>query len=261
MKTDIRDLVSAEDLFDPLADEEKDELDEEPLVGAPIEENPASDDPDFRPARVRIEDLLKSMPGHRRTLLRIIDFCREEKTGAEMDARIEELLKFNFSVFSPVIFRELLEKAGAIQYLPSEEELTAQETGNTVQSESFFDGEEEVELEYLEVEEVAPGTWLATEDGLAIVDEQDDYARMKELLGKEPQYESVYRLIIEDCDVEGGRSAKTLDDLVNDLEILQEPRRYSGYFVGRLEREGAIEWVGGWKTTEVGRAILAELSA
>lgn len=262
MQKDIRELVFEEDVFDPFADDGEDfEEDEQPLIGAPLEEADGASDPkpDLRPPRVRIEELLRQAPGQRRLLLKLIDFCREEKTGAEMDARTLELKEHNFSVYSPVVLRELLEKAGAIEYEPSEDELAAMEDSEEVKHETLSDGEDEVELDYLEICTAEPGVWRATEDGLAIVDSQDDFAAVRSLLGKEPQYQEVYRLILSASDSEQGAQAREIDALVNGLEILQEPRRYSGYFVGRLEREGAIEWVGGWRITEVGRAILGEM--
>jgi hypothetical protein len=395
---DIRDLVAEDDLFDPLDEEEDlfdddvpeddgDEEPEEPLIGEPMEEKPAMPVADVRPPRQRIEELLSEMPGQRRVLLKLIDYCREPKTGAEMDKRAEELARYNFTVFSPVVMRELLERAGAIVYIkpetdegaegaePAEAEAvepgasdaatadvagndgtavsdaadgaaqaeaaaesaaadaagdeaaaaTADEggaeavtvaasdtTGGTsavasagavagasvaaaggdglegellehqpsfspdhalvsddglafdedkVKHEELVNGDENIQIDYLEVEQVDPGLWQATPEGLEIVDEQDDFAKVKILLGKEPQYEDIYRKIMDFCTEEGGRSAKEIDNLVNDEPILESPRRYSGYFVGRLEREGAIEWRDGWVLTDTGSKILEEMVA
>ena len=127
---DIRDLVSGDELFDPLEEDTEqaqkltgeDDEPETPLIGEPLEERPEVKE-DTRPPRERIHELLTQMPGQKRLLLALIDHCREEKTGEEMDAFTEELQVYNFSVYSPVILRELLEKAGAIRYDGPEEEL------------------------------------------------------------------------------------------------------------------------------------------
>lgn len=287
METDIRELLAEDDLFDPF-DEEEESPDEQPLVGAPLEEADvapavaeAQGAPDTRTPQEHFEDLMKSMPGQRRTLLALVGYCREPKTGAEMDVRTSELLEYNFSVYSPVVFRELLENAGAIRYVPLDEPpvpdgaaAAAQETGEPqgacasvpadggeVVSERYFDGEEEVEIDFLEVPEERPGLWQATPEGLEVVDAQDDEGAIRELLGKEPVYLDIYHQILDYCCEQGGRSAKELDRLVNGSPLLEEPRRYSGYFVGRLERKGALEWRGGWCTTDAGRAMIEEACA
>lgn len=314
---DIRDLVEEEDLFDPLEaeDDESKEQQEEfegpddtPLVAPAMDERPEKPETDYRPASVRIADLIEEMPGQKRVLLRLVDYCREPKSGKQMDARTEELKENNFSVFSPVVFRELLEEAGAIEYLLAEGEATTGEEESSenlqesdcaqaactpaeiassdgdsapadqayccddapassqddplkVKSETLLNGDEELQIEYLEIEEERPGLWVATEDGLAAVDGQDDFGHIKTLLGKEPQYEGIYNKILGFCSDGSGRSAKELDSLVNNDPALQEPRRYSGYFVGRLEREGAVEWEQGWVTTEAGMKMLEQLAS
>ena len=130
-----------------------------------------------------------------------------------------------------------------------------------LRSEQYFDGEETVELEFLEVADERPGLWVATPEGLEVVDEQDDAGEIRKLLAAEPQYLDIYHQILDFCCEEGGRSAKEIDRLVNDSPLLEEPRRYSGYFVGRLERKGALEWRGGWCTTQVGRDMIEEALA
>lgn len=260
---DIRNLTIDDDLFDPLADEEDDGAEEQDedvsVIGDPLnlKEKPEAA-VDSRTPRERICDLMKEMPGQKRVILRLIDYCREPKSGPEMDARTEELRAYNYSVYTPVVFRELLEGAGAIAYIVPEGE-DASEDGAALCHEGYTCGDEDVELEYREIGEDAPGVWQATEDGLAVVDEQDDFKRAEELLAKEEQYKGIYQRILDYCKEDGGRSAKEIDVLVNNDPLLAEPRRYSGYFVGRLEREGAVEWRDGWVTTEVGTQVLAAM--
>lgn len=271
METDIRELIAEEDLFDPFEDDDEEEAgaEEQPAIGVAMEADEvapgaqAAAETAELPARERFCALLDSMPGQRRTLLALVAYCREPKTGAEMDARTEELLEYGFSVYSPVVFRELLERAGAIRYVPIEEPEVGEDGAVApdepqVVSEQYFDGTEEVEIDFLEVTEERPGLWEATEEGLEVVDAQDDEADIRELLGKEPRYLDIYHEILDACCIDGGRSAKELDRLVNDSPLLQEPRRYSGYFVGRLERKGALAWRGGWCTTDAGRAMIDE---
>ena len=301
MEADVRDLFDDDALFDPFEDGPDGDFDPEAAaqvtVGAPLTAEEAAPKAaaapavDTRTAQERFRDLLKETPGQRRVMLALVDYAREPKTGAEMDARTEDLLRYGFSVYSPVIFRELLEEAGALRYVLLDDEgseVAADEaagvadaqaeagtggpgvvdaaTGTAygapvLRSEDYFDGEETVELEFLEVADERPGLWVATPEGLEVVDEQDDAGEIRKLLAAEPQYLDIYHQILEYCCEEGGRSAKEIDRLVNDSPLLEEPRRYSGYFVGRLERKGALEWRGGWCTTQVGRDMIDEAVA
>lgn len=284
MEADVRDLFDEDALFDPFEDGPDGDFDSEAAaqvtVGAPLSAEEAAPKTaaapavDTRTAQERFRDLLKETPGQRRVMLALVDYAREPKTGEEMDARTEDLLRYGFSVYSPVVFRELLEEAGALRYVLLDDEGNevvadvadagdgaAAEGESALQSEEYFDGEETVELEFLEVADERPGLWVATPEGLEVVDEQDDAGEIRKLLAAEPQYLDIYHQILDYCCEEGGRSAKEIDRLVNDSPLLEEPRRYSGYFVGRLERKGALEWRGGWCTTQVGRDMIDEAVA
>lgn len=319
MDNDIRDLL-AEDVFDPFGDEEENEL--ENVIGTSLvqeENDELEDDSDANgeptveelPAEERIHNLLEKMPGQKRLMLRLIAYCEEQKSGAEMDEYTEKLKEDCYSVYSPVVFRELLEGAGAIEYIPDESEEESEEEsekesenldvqGNgeqpdalgeckqpgvlgeceqpsnaftqggvlipideeKVQHESLVEDGQELTLDYLEIEETKPGFWVATAAGLDAVAQLDDFGSTVELLQKEPRYLDIYHQILDFCAQEKlGRSSKEIDNLVNDSPLLQEPRRYSGYFVSRLERQGALEWHSGWCITDAGKAVLEKDTA
>lgn len=317
MDIDIRDMFADDDLFDPFEEEEEVQAevtaaaaDEEGVVPAPVELPKAADKPALPPEE-RIANLLKEMPGQKKLLLRLIDRCREPKTGEEMDEYTLELQRHCYSVYSPVILRELLEEAGAIEYIPMEDggegegegaeaadasdvilgeapqgaeskDLPAAETyapkpdeytpveggvlvaadESKVKHEQLIEGDTEMVLDYLEVEEAKPGFWQATAAGVAAVDAVDSKKNTEKLLAREPQYLDIYHQILDFCAQEQyGRSSKEIDNLVNDSPLLEKPRRYSGYFVSRLEREGALEWMGGWCITDTGRAVMEEYAA
>ena len=343
MDNDIRDLL-ADDMFDPFEDEEDedrgtaaefgaeqtigrspDEFDQ--VVGAPLQPKEEKADIPQLPAEERIAQLLDRMPGQKRLLLRLIAFCQEQKSGVEMDEYTETLKQDCYSVYSPVVMRELLEQAGAIEYVPAEgeggagteehaegagnagEDAAATETAfiasanvagdaandaaslasapaaaeenesiaafaavplveggvlvsvdeSKVQHETLMEDGRELMLDYLEIEEKKPGFWVATPAGQAAVAQLDDVGATRRLLEKEPIYLDIYHQILDFCaQEEYGRSSKEIDNLVNNSPLLQEPRRYSGYFVSRLERQGALEWHSGWCITEAGRLVLQE---
>ena len=51
--------------------------------------------------------------------------------------------------------------------------------------------------------------------------------------------------------------ALRLDQAVDGDPLCQEPRRFCGFFRGKLEETGAIEWRDAWTITELGRSVLA----
>jgi hypothetical protein len=69
----------------------------------------------------RIQLLIESMPGNRKILMRIMEYCIEPKTVSEVDDYVYELQRSNLSVYSAVSFRRLLQEASALEYLPPEE--------------------------------------------------------------------------------------------------------------------------------------------
>lgn len=241
------------------------------------------------PVEDRIAKLLDEMPAQRRMLLKLVDYCREAKTSEEFDIKTSELNEYNFCVYSALELRVLLEQAGAIVNIAQVDNETATldvtsvnsstdaEVGtstnanvNTTSIADSYDNEdvavlkmddEEARISYLTVPEVIPAVWLASDEGLALVDAQDDEKEIHALLDKEPRYVSVYERMLDFLGEEGGHTIKELDAAFNDLEVLQHPRRLSGYFVGRLERGGAIEWRGTWRLTPVGRVVLETLRA
>lgn len=343
MDDDIRDLF-ADDVFDPFEDEDDDQASELPnahggtssasdnaqegMVGDPLPPKEDKPKPEL-PAAERINNLFESMPSQKRLLLSLIAYCEEEKSGEQMDAYTLDLKENCYSVYSPVVLRELLEEAGAIRYIPAEDEVAqdasaenvapigscdaAEEAfeqglpgqvhgslqeddfskktaaadnsanafdafGNAFESSPLVDGGvlisideskvqhetltedgDELTLDYLEIEQPRLGLWVATAEGMAAVSAMDDYGATQKLLEKEPEYLDIYHQILSFCAEEPyGRSSKEIDALVNNSPLLQEPRRYSGYFVSRLEKQGALEWKSGWCVTEVGQRIIRE---
>ena len=103
MEADVRDLFDEDALFDPFDDGPDGDFDPEAAaqvtVGAPLTAEEAASKAaaapavDTRTAQERFRDLLKETPGQRCVMLTLVDYAREPKTGAEMDARTEDLLR------------------------------------------------------------------------------------------------------------------------------------------------------------------------
>jgi len=200
---------------------------------------------DSRTPRQKFEDLIDVMKPQKNILLGLIDACREPQTAAAVDERLKELTQYQYCVFDGVELRRLLQEAEALEYLePNSEELAAE-----AQTEVGEDGQE-----YLVIQKRQEGRWQAAPAALEVVDEQDANGDFHRLLAKEPRYLDIYKTILDYCRLP--RTIKEIDALVNESPLLQEPRRYGGYFIERLEKNGGLAWKGNWVSTALGVSLL-----
>lgn len=206
------------------------------------EQQPESVDP-----AIAIPDLFAKMKPQRKILLAIIDYCRTDRYSDDIDGMLHPLMSNRKSVYTPEILRDLLERNGALEYTESEED--------PIPEEDMVD-----EDGNLVVVEMPEGTWKSTPEAIHYLDGQNPKKEALEAIEKHSKYRRIYREILQFC-AESPRTAQEIDEHVNDDPLLQEPRRFSGYFVGHLEDTDAMEWIGKWTTTETGKAVLEELCA
>lgn len=202
----------------------------------------------------RVEDLFRALPGNQKVLMAAMEACRTPRTPSELDGVMGDVLRCNRSVYRPVELRALLECYGALAYEPSEEELAA-----TAALEAGEDAEAPVDEEgNLVVAAPAEGTWALTEAGEAFLS-ADPLARKTEaLLAKDAVYLPVYRALLE-LVVEEPQAKHAIDKVIDPHPLVQNPRLFSGYFLGELERIDAMEWADAWCITPRGCELLAAL--
>jgi hypothetical protein len=244
--------------YDPLDDAGVAKLDEEDqdiefigLVGSQKRLEAECGDEPGRSSEQRINDLLSSLPAQKKILLALIDFCRSARSPQEVDEFTQAMQKTNRSVYTPVMLRQLLEEAGALIYQQDEQ---ANEETVAVEPLTQQDGSE---TEYLVVQTSAQGNWLSTPEALVLYDALDPLSNLKTILGQDNEYLEIYRRILEFC-ADEPRSKIELNVLVDDDPLLQQPRRYSGYFIDRLNEYDALAWMPLWKTTDIGLKVLVE---
>jgi hypothetical protein len=235
---------------------------EEPLDG----EKPPEDTPELAPEE-RIQHLLDSIPAQRKVMLGIIDFCRSPRSPAAVDAFTNELQRLSPSIYTPVILRQHLQAAGALDYLEQAQEADAQDgeansaltNTNASLIPNLGNSDEELpQIEYLEVTKRPEGSWASTAAGLTICDRIDYLADLRKVIEEEPEYTEIFVRILRYCS-ETPRTKHQLNELVDDDPLLAGPPRvYSGHFTGVLDECGGLEWCPGWGTSEVGRAFLEE---
>lgn len=239
--------------YDPLAVTKADEEDFDNLNGqaGPYTDVQAksfyASPPKGRSAIERTQDLFAAMAPRRRVLLALLRYVEVPRQSDLFDQKVEELQKYDSSVYSGYDYSQLLREAGAIQKINKD-------------GTSYIEDEEQppdiVEIDgtaFFKPAEVKEVFWSITDDGLAYLEADDSYSDLKDLLAEQLHYCVIYKRILEFCSNEAGRSAGELSDLIDKDPLVQKPRRFFSYFVKKLEDSGALVWKETWKTTELGR--------
>ena len=243
----------------------------------PIEEPEAQGEPPaekpLEPVTARFEKTVKGLPGLKKLVYHVVDWCREERCDQEV---LDEIARFQggaVSVYRPETLLALLVDCGALVRTnppaadaetqgQAQEEPAAEDVAGEL--ESAGDAEEgtvfsvELEGEYLEVEEAVAARYVAHEEALAVVEADDPLAVFAQVVDTKPQYVPLFERVLVACAQEAGATKKMLDALIDNDPVCKSPRVFSGYFVDKLEAAGAIEFGDAWRTTAAGEALLAE---
>ena len=201
----------------------------------------------------RIEALFAQMPTLQRMLFAILDACDTPVASEELEAQIEEMKRHHHSVYEPLTFCSLLERAGAV--VQTDEEGTL-----------LTDVEQEplrVTIDEVEFWQPAPPPqvyWHLTDAGRAQRNTYQPLELIAACYAAEPQYADVFTTVLELTAHEGGASLRAIGDVVDDEPVLQSPKRYAMYFIDKLEHAGAVEWKGAWSITDAGRDYLTSLN-
>ncbi len=228
------------------------------------------------PAPERIEATFRGMPGNEKLLLHVIDYCREERDSTDVHDEVSRFVGTGVCTYAPEVVCANLVRAGALAMVAeqdadeaveeaAEEAEEAEDAIAEAGAAAAVDADEPAgadgaaeSSEVVEAVGAPPAfSYRATADGLAVVDAQDPEGDRLRFLEEGERYLPVYRLVLEACGREEGATKKDIDTLVDHHELCREPRRYSGFFVKGLEGIDAIAFDGAWKTTEVGRDLLA----
>ncbi len=197
----------------------------------------------------RIEALFNQMPTLHKVLFGILERCLSPIATEELEEAINELKKHHHSVYAPSTFCSLLERASALEKVNEEgcpiEELEQEPDRIEI------DG-----VEYWVVAQAPQVFWQITDPGRTQFETYQPLNAIQACYDAEPQYAEIFTTTLTLCAQEGGASVKDVGDAVEDEPVLQNPRRYAMYFIDKLERAGALDWVGYWTTSEYGRQYL-----
>jgi len=268
-----------DDNFDPLEDanivddEEVEDYDYLPPI--PDADKSVVPEPVQLTTREAMDKLIAGIPGQKFRILHVINLCREPRTMEEIAEDLERDFPQKTSVYDAYRMIQLVEEAGGIVSLGDEDDEADEEveTATTVETEAELaqnapaestSSDEELEdleeVEYLSVEKTEPKIYQASEEGLAIYDENVGAGVVLEMLQDDPKYLPIYQEILEMICADGGATTQALYDAINDKEILKNPRRHCSFFLNKLEEVSAANFDHVWQATELGHEALAQLN-
>lgn len=260
---DVLDFVVIDDEFDPLAVDDteinQDEMDDDnpyDTIDFPTMRNMPDHpkrDAVYSPgaqgsAQAALRLMIERNPNRRPVLLKLITLCEGGCASSEIEKAVAEWQTDNWSVYEPMTFCRMLERAGALT-------LEIPEVVNEVQ-------EDESGNAYMQITECVDPIWHATPEGLEVVAEYESGAPFRRIvLAMEHDYLEVYEAVMEALD-EAPRTQAQVAELVDSFEVVKKPRRFGAHFLDVLERVDAVHWRDhGWHLTEFGKAMIPEVKA
>lgn len=284
------------ELFDPLAFIEGDEEDDPELAGLITDDSLLLPQPlgeaaarhkrsaVFTPeaagsAEEAVVSLALTNTGRRPVLLGILEWARDGIGAEELFEKIEEAEAFNKSVFAPVSYCRMLERAGGlVAEVPEAEGVesavvpvdgTAEDGAKEASDAAPVVGvagaaaaDADAAVTYLSIGGDAAPRWRTTEAGLAALARLSDGERFRaRVLGEDARYAEVYRAVMEAMTGEGA-AREALCALAETYPVTQQPRKMGSYFIDVLESVDAARWADGlWALTPLGTRLLPEMQA
>lgn len=270
------------ELFDPLVFIEGDEEDDPELAGLVTDDSLLLPQPYgeaaarhkrsavFTPeaagsAEEAVVSLALTNTGRRPVLLGILEWARNGIGAEELFEKIEEAETFNKSVFAPVSYCRMLERAGAlVAEVPEAEgaESAAAPVGETAEGRAAAGTVAEEAVTYLSIEGDSAPRWRTTEAGLAALARLSDGERFRaRVLEEDARYAEVYRAVMEVMSGEGA-DREALCALAETYPVTRQPRKMGSYFIDVLESVDAACWADGlWALTPLGERLLPEMQS
>lgn len=211
-----------------------------------------------------VAELVKTNAARRHILLSIIDWAREGIAAQELFGKIAVEHADNLSVYEPVSYCRMLERAGALEFVRPDsgaQDSNASENTGASEQESPSAGADN-EINFMSIEEGGDPLWRSTEGGLLAFEQltRGDEWREK-ILGEDAVYAEVYLAVMQLLH-EGGKTKAQICNTAEAFDVTRSPRKWGAYFIDVLEATSAIRWTNSeWILTDLGEELLDELAA
>ena len=205
-----------------------------------------------------VAELVKTNAARRHILLSIIDWAREGITAQDLFDKITVEHADNLSVYEPVSYCRMLERAGALEFMQSDSGAQGRDTDEQ-NGPSTDVGDE---IGFMSIEEGGDPLWRSTEGGLLAFEQltRGDEWREK-ILCEDAVYAEVYLAVMQLLH-EGGKTKAQICDIAEAFDVTRSPRKWGAYFIDVLEATSAIRWTNSeWVLTDLGEELLDELAA
>lgn len=191
-------------------------------------------------------------PLHREILLRILTSCSKLKTMGVLEEEISSWPEFATAVHDQAwLIERMVEYKGLDRlYLGFDGNVYTQEFVDRLSDDDLF----------AQIEDEA---FLTTEIGRMVAEEYSPRRRLANLLDKVPARRETY-LEVLDFVKESPRQYTELYNMLKDNPILvidpfYQEKMQPSVFIDKLEQTGVIQWSNGWKLSQEGCEILAEI--
>lgn len=240
-----------------------------------------------------LTNLVQTNAARRHILLSIVDWARDGIDADALFARIAAEQADNLSVYEPVSYCRMLQRAGALELETGvaadeadarEAEVVAapankaeavpvpaceEETMPVSRVQNAEDGAEpadaapaENNISYMTIDTSVKPRWIATPEGLEAYEALTQGAEWRQVvLVDEAIYQEVYLAIMRKL-ADGSLPKTEITDLAESFEVTWEPRRWGAHFIDMLEATQAIRWSNAdamWSLTDLGKQLLPEL--
>lgn len=259
------DVFTIDDDFDPLAEiafedpGEAEQYDSDYQLPIPDADKSVVPEPIPLTADERIEKLLGGIPGQQFRMLAVIQAADGAlpRLAEDIIADADATHPAGASVYDTARLLRLLTEAGAVasEGALDEAPVVEQDEDISLTADNFVVGEDGEE--YLVVTDNAPATYLATEAGRAAVARHLDAGALEAIIAEEPRYAPLYARIMTMVSADGGATTPQLNGAIDSDPLCEEPRRFCGFFVDKLETAGLVEWRDTWVITPLGRKAMA----
>ena len=205
-----------------------------------------------------VTELVKTNAARRHILLSIIDWARGGITAQNLFDKITVEHADNLSVYEPVSYCRMLERAGALEFVQSDSGAQGRDADEQ-NSPSTDVGDE---IGFMSIEEKSDPLWRSTEGGLSAFEQLTRGDEWREIiLGEDAIYAEVYLAVMQLLH-EGSKTKAQICDIAEAFDVTRSPRKWGAYFIDVLEATSAIRWTNSeWALTDLGEELLDELAA